>query len=154
MLSGCASNEQTSPGRATIVPQSARTGVPLADKPGRLGCYGTFGVESTPCPVKLTKHNGGEMTVSVTGPGVAIAVVIASDCIGTGSVCNVTQIGYTEFEISSIRGVNPCGTAYVVFEGLTASLSPVGTATSKVINKYCQHNVAVRLPSKHSLLTD
>lgn len=137
LLTGCAWNQQSSPAGATIVPHSARTAIPLVDKTGRLGCYGTLGVEATPCPVKLTKRNAGKEAVSVTGPGVAIAVVIASDCIGTGSFCSVTQIGYTEFEISSVRGENPCGTAYVVFEGLTASLSPVGTATSKVINKYC-----------------
>lgn len=140
LLAGCASNLQSSRAGATLVPQAQRPVLPLTNEPGRLGCYGTFGVEATPCPVKLTKRNGGEVLVSVTGPGVAIAVVIASDCVGSGSACSVTQIGYTDFEISSIRGENPCGTAYVVFEGLTAGLSPVGTATSKVINKYCQRS--------------
>ena len=102
-----------------------------------LGCYGTFGVEATPCPVRLTKRNHGAVTVAVSGPGVALAAVIGSDCAGSGTVCNVTQTGTTQFSISSVPGQNRCGTAYVVFEGLTSSKTPIGTATVKVINRYC-----------------
>jgi hypothetical protein len=102
-----------------------------------LGCYGTFAVKVKPCPAKLTKKNGGNVSVTVSGPGVAIAVVIGSDCAGSGSICSIVQTGYTNFEVTSVVGENLCGTGYVVFEGLTASLSPVGTATLKVVNKYC-----------------
>jgi hypothetical protein len=136
-LTACASNLPSSPAGAPIVTQSRRAASPLAVPRRALGCYGTFAVKVKPCPAKLTKKNGGTVSVAVSGPGVAIAVVIASDCVGSGSVCNIVQTGYTQFEASSVVGQNPCGTGYVVFEGLTASLSPVGTATLKVINKYC-----------------
>lgn|GEM_PF-3944159 len=126
-LAACAGGQSSQGGGTAFIPQTR-----LA-----LGCYGTFGVEAMPCPVKLTKRNGGAVAVSVNGPGVVLAVVIAGDCAGPGSPCDVVQAGYTQFEISSVRGQNSCGNGYVVFEALTASASPVGTATVKVVNKYC-----------------
>jgi len=135
-LSACASGQQSSSAGAAIVPAASRTAVSPA-KHRVLGCYGTLGVEATPCPVRLTTKNGGSVTVSVSGPNVALSAVIASDCVGPGSVCNVTQIGYLQYDISSIPGKNKCGKAYVVFEGLTAKEVPVGTATVKVINYDC-----------------
>jgi hypothetical protein len=102
-----------------------------------LGCYGDFAVKVKPCPARLTTKNGGNATVSVSGKGVALAVIIGNDCAGSGAKCNIVQTGYTQFDTYSVPGENPCGTAYVVFEGLTASESPIGTATLKVVNKYC-----------------
>lgn len=136
-LTACASNPQGPSNAAAVVAASQRASLPVPAKRGGLGCYGTFGVEALPCPVKLTKRDAGKVSVSVTGPQVALATVIASDCAGSGSVCNVIQIGYAEFEITSVPGENLCGKGYVVFEGLTASESPIGTATVRVVNKYC-----------------
>jgi hypothetical protein len=33
-----------------------------------------------------------------------LTAAIASDCAGSGSVCDVTQIGYLQFDISSVHG--------------------------------------------------
>ena len=136
-MSGCAASQQGSQAGGSIVPPSRQTTSSLAAPHHALGCYGAFGVKVKPCPAKLTSKDGGNVSVTVSGPGVAIAVIIASDCIGSGSVCNIVQTGYTQFDASSVVGINQCGTAYVVFEGLTASLSPIGTTTLKVVNKYC-----------------
>jgi len=136
-LSACSSGGSTPPTQSLSASQYSRTPFLSPPKHHGLGCYGTFGVEALPCPVKLTKKNGGTVTVSVNGPGVVLAVVIGSDCAGPASVCDVSQTGYTQFAISSVPGQNVCGNAYVVFEGVTASGTPVGTATVKVINKYC-----------------
>ena len=135
-LSACASQQQNSSAGAAILPPALRTAASPA-KRRVLGCYGTLGVEATPCPVRLRTKNGGSVTVFVSGPQVALSAVIASDCVGPGSVCNVTQTGYLQYDISSIPGKNTCGKAYVVFEGLTAKEAPVGTATAKVINRDC-----------------
>jgi hypothetical protein len=94
-------------------------------------------VKVKPCPAKLNKKDSGSVDVSVSGPGVVFAVVIASDCGGSSTICNVVQTGYTTFDVSSLQGVDRCGRAWVVFEGLSASESPIGTATLEVVNRYC-----------------
>jgi hypothetical protein len=127
-LSACATVQQAS--QPPILPSGkAHGGI----------CYGTQGVEATPCPVKLTRKDKGSVIVTVGGPGVVIATPIASDCVGSGSVCDLTRDGsqLTEFVISSAKGENLCGRAYVVFEGLNASEGAIGTATVEVINRYC-----------------
>jgi hypothetical protein len=123
----------------SIPPAASSSGLLPLVKADRGICYGTLGVEATPCPVKLKKKNDGTVIVTVGGPGVVIATPIASDCAGSGSVCDVSRDGsqLTQFVISSTKGENVCGKAYVVFEGLTASESPIGTATVEVINRYC-----------------
>ena len=136
VLGGCAAGGQGMQARPAAVPHGAGVGG-AAPAHGGLGCYGTLGVEAMPCPVKLTKKDGGKAAISVNGPGVALAAIIASDCVGPGSICNIVQTGYTTFAVSSVQGQNLCGTAYVVFEGVTASGSPIGTATAKIVNKYC-----------------
>ena len=130
LLTACASPQQ-----ASFTPT---TSAPQVKAPGGI-CYGTNGLEATPCPVKLNRKDQGSVTVSVSGPNVVFVVPIASDCVGSGSVCNVNRNGSspTQFVISSVRGQNICGTAWVVFEGLAAGETPVGTATVEVINKYC-----------------
>ena len=130
LLTACSSTQPTS--------LTSTGNVPQFKFPAGI-CYGTNGLEATPCPVKLNKKDKGSVTVSVGGPGVVIVVPIASDCIGPGSDCNLSRDGSspTQFVISSVRGQNLCGTAWVVFEGLTANQNPVGTATVEVINRYC-----------------
>jgi hypothetical protein len=137
LLTACSSTQQSMPTQAGMVPQSPRASLsPSFGAPKSL-CYGTEGVEATPCPVKLNKKDKGTVTVSVKGPGVVYVVPIASDCIGSGSVCNLSRDGSepTQFVISSVRGENRCGGGWVVFEG--ASGGAVGTATVHVVNKYC-----------------
>jgi hypothetical protein len=92
-----------------------------------------------PCPVKLNRKDNGSVTLSVQGPNVVFVLPIASDCVGPGSVCDLSRNGSapTQFVVSSVRGQNLCGTAWIVFEGLTASETPIGTATVEVINKFC-----------------
>lgn len=119
--------------------QNLTAQAPNATQPARRvpECYGTFAVRVTPCPAKLTEKNAGSVNVTVGGAGVVLAVIIASDCNGSASVCDIVQTGYTQFDVTSVRGENPCGTGFVVFEGVTASGSPIGTATLEVVNKYC-----------------
>jgi hypothetical protein len=116
-------------------PQSPRSNQPL----NASGCYGTFGVEAVPCPVRLRKSDGGSVTVSITGPQVVFAAIIGSDCAGPGSVCNVqgSTSNPTQFRIWAVKGSNACGTAWVVFVGISATGTEIGTATVKVINKLC-----------------
>jgi hypothetical protein len=138
LLSACASSQQSSlPAAAAFLPQSsdAIRYAPL----NAFRCYGTFGVEATPCPVKLNKSDGGSVIVSVTGPGVVYAAPIASDCVGPGSLCNIQQIASypTHFRLWSVKGYNVCGTGWVVFVGVAASGTEVGTATVQVVNHYC-----------------
>jgi hypothetical protein len=139
LLTACSSTQQSTQTQAGMVPQSPRASVKPSLRTPQSFCYGTEGVEATPCPVKLNKKDKGTVTVSVDGPGVVYVVPIASDCIGSGSVCNLSRDGSepTQFVISSVRGENRCGRAWVVFEGVTASGSAVGTATVDVVNKYC-----------------
>jgi hypothetical protein len=138
LLSGCASNQTSLQTAAAIPPQSShvRRSSPL----NAFRCYGTFGVEATPCPVKLNKNDGGAVVVSVMGPQVVYAAVIASDCVGSGSVCNIEGVASepTQFRIWSIRGYNICGKGWVVFVGIDADGDEVGTATSEVVNHYCR----------------
>lgn len=138
LFTACATGQVAQTGDA-MVPSASHVAVATSVKRAGGICYGTFGVEATPCPVKLTKKDGGSVVVTIGGPGVVIAVPIASDCVGSASVCNLTRDGsaLTQFVISSTKGSNLCGKAYVVFEGLTASEAAIGTATVQVINKYC-----------------
>lgn len=136
LLSACASTLQGSQSRAgALVPGAARSGRPM----NASGCYGTFGVEAVPCPVRLRKSDGGSVGVSITGPQVVFAAIIGSDCAGPGSVCNVqgSTSNPTQFRVWSAKGSNVCGTAWVVFVGISASGTEIGTATVKVINKFC-----------------
>jgi hypothetical protein len=139
VLTACATAPQASQAPTQVVPPASRPNVAAPVKAKGGICYGTVGVEASPCPVKLTKKDKGSVIVTIEGPGVAIATPIASDCVGSGSVCNVSRYGSepTEFVISSVIGENVCGKAWVVFEGLTASGGAIGTATVEVINKYC-----------------
>lgn len=137
LLSACASGGESSQAGSALTPRSSRVASLVALPRHSLGCYGAFKVRVEPCPAYLRKKNNGSVSVTVSGPGVVLAVVLASDCAGSGSVCNIAQTGNTEFDVWSTPGENECGTAYVVFEGLTASESPIGTATLKVRNKYC-----------------
>ncbi len=138
LLTACSATQsmQTQPG---MVPQSPRASLSPSLRAPKSFCYGPEGVEATPCPVKLNKKDKGTVTVSVEGPGVVYVVPIASDCVGSASVCNLSRDGSepTQFVISSVRGENLCGKAWVVFEGVTATGGAVGTATFDVVNKYC-----------------
>ncbi len=138
-LSACASTQQGSQAQTGMMPQSSRASLHPSLRTPKSFCYGTQGVEATPCPVKLNKKDQGTVTVGVEGPGVVYVVPIASDCNGSGSVCNLSRDGSepTQFVISSVRGQNVCGKAWVVFEGVTASGGAVGTATVDVVNRYC-----------------
>jgi len=138
-LSACAPPQQVSQTPAGIVPQVSRAKALASVKsPASLG-YGTNGLEAMPCPVKLNRKDNGSVTLSVQGPNVVFVLPIASDCVGPGSVCDLSRNGSapTQFVVSSVRGQNLCGTAWIVFEGLTASETPIGTATVEVINKFC-----------------
>ena len=137
-LTACAATPPGSQAPAGVLPQSSHRSLSSRAFPAAI-CYGTLGVEVMPCPAKLNRKNGGTVTVSVEGPSVAFVVPIASDCIGPGSVCNLSRNGSApnQFVVSSVRGQNICGTAWVVFEGLTASGGGIGTATLTVVNRYC-----------------
>jgi hypothetical protein len=139
LLTACASTQQSMQTQAGMVPQPSRATIHPSLRAPKSFCYGTEGVEAMPCPVKLNKKDKGTVTVSVEGPGVVYVVPIASDCVGSASVCNLSRDGSepTQFVISSVRGENLCGRAWVVFEGVTASGGAVGTATVDVVNKYC-----------------
>jgi len=139
LLTACSSAQQSMPTEAEMIPQPPRASLYPSLRTPKSFCYRTEGVEATPCPVKLNKNNKGTVTVSVAGPGVVYVVPIASDCSGSGSVCNLSRDGSepTQFIISAVRGENRCGGGWVVFEGVTASGGAVGTATVHVVNKYC-----------------
>lgn len=136
-LAACSSSVPNAQPRAALAPQSRQATSARVAARGGLGCYGDFAVKVKPCPARLRQKNGGTVSVTVSGPGVAVAVIIGNDCAGSGSTCNIVQTGYTQFDAYAVPSENRCGTGYVVFEGLTASFSPVGTATLKVVNKYC-----------------
>lgn len=106
-------------------------------------CGGTGGVSVSPCPLVLSKRNGGLAQFSVTGPGVVTTYVwnfqVSSYCYDRqfAKICYVQNLGSPPTSWQATSGP-ACGQARRIhFSGYDASGVLVGRAYLEVINRDC-----------------
>jgi len=98
------------------------------------GCVGSGGVKAEPCHVKLDDKNGGQVIVTISGPGVNHSFVEEETC---NDFCNITAINspiVTQWQVTS---GDECGDATATFLAYDPSDQQVGSVRIQIKNKDC-----------------